>query len=100
MPTFGEIKDLLDKCRSEWITYKGVKGRKFTGPNGNSIFLPAAGWRYGTDVNDRGENGYYWSAALSPHNSYNAYNLYFLSGYADWYYNIRNYGQSVRPVSE
>src|SRR5574344_1874604 len=41
MPTHEEMQELYDKCTYKWITYNGVNGGKFTGPNGNSIFVPA-----------------------------------------------------------
>ena len=43
MPTLDEQKELLNKCTWNWTTQNGVNGYKGTGPNGNSIFLPAAG---------------------------------------------------------
>ena len=78
----------------------GVNGYKVTGPNGNSIFLPAAGYRNDTSLSGAGSNGHYWSA--TPYsNSSHAYNLYFGSVNYDWNfcYN-RYYGFTVRPVSE
>ena len=61
---------------------------------------PAAGYRNGTDVNNRGNNGNYWSGSLNSNNSNNAYNLNFNDNNYDWNNNNRYYGQSVRPVSE
>ena len=61
---------------------------------------PAAGNRNGTDLNNRGNNGYYWSSSLNDNNSNNAYNLNFNSGNYDWNNNNRYNGHSVRPVSE
>ena len=99
MPTLDEMKELLDECTWEWTTMNGVYGRKVTGPNGNSIFLPAAGYRYGTSLYYAGSYGYYWSATpLGTGN--NAYGLYFNSDYYDWRSIGRYYGQAVRPVSE
>lgn len=104
MPTRDEIKELEEECTWEWTTQNGVKGRKVTGPNGNSIFLPAAGNRYGTDLLNAGSYGYYWSA--TPYSdSYYACRLYFDSDNYDWYdysryFGYRYYGHSVRPVSE
>ena len=100
MPTLDEQKELLNKCTWTWITQNGVNGYKVTGPNGNSIFLPAAGYRYGTEVSYRGSDGYYWSSSLFSNYSNLAYNLYFDSGFHDWYYYNRYDGLSVRPVSE
>ncbi len=98
MPTYAQCKELLDKCTHVWTTVNGVSGRKFTGPNGASIFLPAAGSRLGTDSDYRGSNGYYWSSTLGESCPYSAYVLYFLSGTANVSSLDRSYGRSVRPV--
>ena len=51
MPTEEESQELIDNCDWEWTTLNGVEGSKVTSrKNGNSIFLPAAGWRYGTSL--------------------------------------------------
>jgi len=64
MPTMEEIKELCDNCTSEWVTLNGAKGRKFTGTNGNSIFIPAAGYLEGDGSNNAGSMGFYWSSTL------------------------------------
>ena len=99
MPTRDEIEELIDNCTWTWTTQNGVNGRKVTGLNGNSIFLPAAGYRYGTGLDRAGSYGYYWSASPSS-NSYYACSLYFNSDNYGWDYGIRDDGQSVRPVSD
>lgn len=100
MPTQEQIKELFDNCKYEWTTLNGVKGEKFTGPNGNSIFLPAAGYRWNGYLLIVGSWGYYWSSTQDPGYSDYAYYLFFCSGNADWgyYYPDRYYGRSVRPV--
>ncbi len=83
MPTSAEMLELKNKCTWEWTSVNGVNGYQITGPNGNSIFLPASGYRYNTDVDHlgmRGSNGYYWTSTKSGTN--NAYNLHF---YTSWY---------------
>src|SRR5574344_1123891 len=80
MPTYEEFQELCNKCTSTWTTYKCVYGRKFVGPNGNSIFLPAAGSRWGTDVYYRGNYGYYWSGAIYSDGSSYAWGLGFYDG--------------------
>ena len=100
MPTFDEQKELLNKCTWTWTTLNGVNGYKVTGPNGNSIFLPAAGYRLGTEVYNRGSYGFYWSSSLYSDYSGYAYDLYFNSGVHYWYDYGRCNGRSVRPVSE
>ena len=42
IPTLQQFRELLDNCSSEWTSVNDVEGRRFTGPNGASIFLPAA----------------------------------------------------------
>ena len=100
LPTEAELNELKNKCRWKWTTQNGVNGYKVTGPNGNSIFLPAAGYRYGSSLYYAGEYGYYWSSTPDESNTYGAYYLYFTSGlhYVGWSY--RGYGRSVRPVTE
>lgn len=100
MPTLDDIKELCDHCTSEWTTLNGVNGRKFTGPNGNSIFLPAAGYRSGGYLDWDGSYGYYWSSTQDPGSSEYAYDLVFSLGNSSWNYDCRGGGQSVRPVKK
>ena len=99
MPSFDQIKELLANCSSEWTSLNGVDGRKFTGPNGNSIFLPAAGDRRSGGLYIVGSGGYYWSSTQNPSYSYSAYGIYFISGSVYPYSGHRLGGRSVRPVS-
>ena len=98
MPTVGEFQELNSNCDSEWTDEDGVAGRRFTSRiNGNSIFFPASGYRYGTGLLNHGSVGYYSSSSLNS--SANGYNLYFNSGGvspADS--SNRFYGFSVRAV--
>ena len=99
MPTLDEITELKNRCTRTWTTLNGVNGYRVTGPNGNSIFLPAAGCRYGSEARDQGSNGSYWSSSLYSSYGYFAYSLYFLIDYFDWLSSLnRFYGHSVRPV--
>lgn len=99
MPTKDDIKELLDNCTYEWTTLNSVNGKKFTSKiNGNSIFLPAAGYRWLGGLDDAGEYGGYWSSTQIPDYSLNACSLDFWSGYASWRLTSRVHGQSVRPV--
>lgn len=99
MPTFDDIKELIDNCTSKWMTLNGVKGRKFTSKiNGNSIFFPAAGNRIDDDLYDAGEYGDYWSSTQRPDYSSDAHELFFLLEDAAPESSSRCNGQSVRPV--
>ena len=100
MPTKAEQDELCNKCSWQWTTLNDVYGYRVTGPNGNSIFLPAAGYRSGTGVGGRGDSGYYWSSSLYSSISSSTYFLYFNDHNYGWNLNYRYYGQSVRPVSE
>lgn len=57
LPTADLFEELFTMCKKEWIQVKGVYGYKFTGPNGNSIFLPAAGHRIQSDITEEGIHG-------------------------------------------
>ncbi len=67
MPTRAEFQELIDNCDMEWVTDHKVQGIKFTSRiNKNSIFLPAAGNKYGKKVYSNGIGGCYWTADLDP----------------------------------
>ena len=103
MPTKAEQRELrnADNCTWTWTTLNGVNGYKVISKiNGNSIFLPAAGYRYYDNLNKAGGCGTYWSSSLSLNYSYIAYDLYFYSIYGDWYNLERYNGQSVRAVCD
>ena len=98
LPTKNEMQELVDFCSWTWTTQNGVEGYKVTGPNGNSIFLPAAGFRRGSSLYCAGSYGSYWSS--TPSDDGRAYGLYFDSVGHYMSYNDRDYGRSVRPVLE
>mgnify|MGYP003302949176 CR=1 FL=1 len=99
MPTDAELTELHEQCTWTWTTQNGVNGYKVTSKkNGNSIFMPAAGYRLDSSLNDAGSYGYYWSSLLNTGYPCVAYDLYFRSGSVSRYYYGRCYGRSVRPV--
>ncbi len=101
MPTRAEYDELRNHCTWEWTTLNGIQGCKVTSKkNGNSIFLPAAGYRNDSSLRNAGSFGNYWSSSLSTNFSYNAYYLSFGSGSVDWIFYKRYDGHSVRPVCE
>lgn len=100
LPTEEDFNELVEECEWKWMKKKGVYGMRVKGPNGNSIFLPAAGFRDGSSPDDAGENGCYWSSTPDESNSYYACGLDFDSGDQEVNWNFRNFGHSVRPVSE
>ena len=100
LPTKNEIQELVDFCSWTWTTQNGVEGYKVTGPNGNSIFLPAAGYRDGSSLYGARSYGFYRSSTPNESNSYGAFYLYFDSGSLSMYDDGFGYGLSVRPVLE
>ena len=102
MPTHEEFQELYNNCTWTWTTQNGKNGYKVTSnKNGNSLFLPAAGYRFGSSLYGAGSYGRYWSASLDSSDPCGAWGLYFGSGgVSPSCYDYRYYGQSVRPVTE
>ena len=99
MPALSQIRELLNNCTSVWTTQNGVNGRKFTGPNGGTIFLPAAGDRRSDELRNLGSWGGCWSSSLNESSPHFACGLGFDSVTAYWFDgSYRLYGRSVRPV--
>lgn len=99
MPTRAEQDELREKCTWTWTTQSGVKGYKVSSKrNGNSIFLPAAGFRNGGGLSYAGSRGFYWSSSLYSDNSSDACFLNFYSDLVNWSYIFRYNGLSVRAV--
>ena len=104
LPTKAELEELNNKCTWKWTTQNGVNGYKVVGPNGNSIFLPAAGCRFKSSLYDAGSDGCYWSSTPYDDDYYyynDAYNLDFnIDNQYVYIDGRRYYGLSVRPVVE
>ena len=99
MPTTAEFNELVNNCEWTWIEYNGVQGQKVTGPNGNSIFLPAAGYRSNASVGDENVQGRYWAGQWANLNSM-ASILLFQNDTSFVRPNVRYLGCTVRPVSD
>ena len=95
LPSEKDWKELFDNSSYSWNEER--KGYDVTGPNGNSIFLPAAGFRGGDIVVSVGSYGHYWS--LSVCDESRAFGVFFSSGYLNHQdYGYRYDGFSVRLV--
>ena len=104
MPSREQQFELVNNCTSTWTTQNGVRGKLFTGANGGSIFLPAAGSRRDSSLVNADSGGYYWSSTQYPSKSNNAFCLYFgphlgSDTTTTFYIGNRSDGHSVRPVS-
>lgn len=101
IPTIEEWQQLVDNCETNWTTKNGVNGYEFVSKvNGKSIFLPAAGYVYGTGPVGNGY-GLYLSSSLTTHDPTSSRGLDFNFSYVgtDNTYD-RLYGKSVRAVRE
>ena len=99
MPNRYEINELM-QCDWKKETMNGIDGYSVTGKNGNSIFLPAAGYMNGTECLGADKyQGYYWSSAVNKDMPSAAYNINFKGYDAEWSAS-RFYGFSIRPVRD
>lgn len=98
MPTQDELTELGSYCTWTWTTQNGPRAYRVTGPNGNSIFLPAAGFRGGDVLDHVGPGGYYWSSSLVESNPVCAWSLDFSSGNHNAGDYGRDLGRTVRAV--
>ncbi len=103
MPTYSELNELVDHCDWRWTNIDGVNGYQVTGPNGNSIFMPASGRKcddpgYG-GLSYCNDNGYY---RIGDHIGKYTYFINFSSGDVDIDrdYDYRTLGFSVRAVTD
>ena len=97
-PTKEEWEELRDNTTAIWTTQNGVNGRLFTGTNGNSLFLPAAGDRVHSSHGDAGNGGVYLSSSLPTSNPISEWMFFFGSSYHSVSSAGRFYGTPVRAV--
>jgi uncharacterized protein (TIGR02145 family) len=100
IPTKEEWQELIDNTTVEWTTQNGVNGKKFTAANGNTLFLPAAGGRVGSELHIDGRAGFYWSASLGTNSPSRAWIFYLSSVDQGVYRDTRSSGFSVRAVKK
>ena len=98
MPTRAEWKELMENCTWTWTTQNGVEGRLVSANNGNSIFLPAAGYRNNTLLFNDEDQGYYWSSSLPTGDPNRAWDAFVSFDDVSTESSIRCYGFTVRPV--
>ena len=99
MPSYDQLNELKTECTWTWTIQNGETGRLVTGPNGNTLFFPAAGYRWNNSLYDAGSGGYYWSRTLHSNYPYFAYYLCFYSNnWGNWDGDYRDNGRAVRAV--
>lgn len=98
IPTREQWQELLDNTTCIWTTRNGVNGCLFTASNGNRLFLPAAGLRFGNGFDNSGSHGYFLSSSLDMRDPSCAWFFGFNSNYQVTDGTYRVGGFSVRPV--
>jgi hypothetical protein len=104
MPSKEQQDELRMNCTYTWTIKNGISGGQFTGPNGGTIFLPAAGFRCNDEpkAGDHfyvGYQGIYWSSTQIPWNEYRAFGFNFNESGQYSNDEVRYIGLPVRPVS-
>lgn len=98
MPTVEQCNELYKNTKWIWFELNGIKGMKFTGNNGTTLFIPAAGYYDENGIKKRGENGRHWSSVLNKNYTYTSEVLFFRPGVVDYRVHSRYEGCPVRPV--
>lgn len=100
IPTSDEMRELVWECQWEWTREDGKPGYKVTGPNGNSVFFPAIGYRSGPNVVHDNDAGYFWTG--SPIDDLLAYAdcLFFIKNNFGVDAGHRYRGFNIRPVTK
>lgn len=98
LPTWTEIRELYNECEYIWVEYEGIWGNRFTGPNGNHIFIPASGMAEDNQFTLRNEQGFLWCSM--PSGATQAGALFHQDGQAGRQTRNRYVGLSIRPVSD
>lgn len=103
IPNYYQMEKLKENCKYQWTVINGVLGGLFTGPTGNSIFLPAAGMYNDESKYGVGEYGYYCCSSIrNPHPSWHQVDKLFFNSNEmfidDW--TSSTIGFPVRPIWE
>ena len=104
MPELNDVKRLYEKCKKTVIRLNGVPGLKFTGPNGNSIFLPFGGGYVNKQHRGEFKYGEYWTASVfDKPRSWHAWSFTIsevtaTSSPQEFYGDFRHYGHMIRPI--
>lgn len=100
-PSSEQQSELYSECSWEWTSMNDVNGYMVTGPKGNKLFLPAAGYYEGNSNDNEGLRGEYWSRMLRVNNAIHSYTLHLYGGYygsVSMFEETREKGLSVRAV--
>jgi hypothetical protein len=98
MPSPEQLDELIQNCTWEWTQVNGMNGQMITGPNGNTMFLPATGYRSQSKVYSVGTHGSYWLNCISDMAPLNGRKIYVASGTFNINSSSRQLGYTVRAV--
>ena len=101
IPTVEQIQELIEKCTIEESIYKGIRGQRIVGVNGQSLFVPVSGYKDGRSIKNRDEYGHVSFWASQYETSYTGSYAYVYWGRGDdGQINTLNrmYGSTIRPV--
>ena len=99
MPTIENCEEMFENTFYEWTYVSGFYGARFTGINGNNIFLPAAGI-YSPTLSMSDYRGGYWTSNVNSSDPTTAHLFYFNSNNPSWIYmSNRCWGLNIRPVA-
>ena len=98
MPSREDFDEIVTYCTKAWTTRNNVYGYLITGPNGNSMFLPASGGRGDGNIYESGSCGFYWLNSVYTSDTQFAWGFLLDSdSFSETSY-YRMYGQTIRPV--
>lgn len=99
-PSLEQIQELCDSCTWQYTQQNGMNGHLVTGPNGNTIFLPATGFFNESSVSDVGKSANYTSRTITVTAPYNSHVIFFLNGGTPSYRANpnRSRAHTIRPV--
>lgn len=101
MPTFSEMRELIDKCKWQCISVAGISCWKIIGPSKKFIIMPLSGKMKGDKIEGRNEWGYYWTATVGKYQGPG--DAEGIAGYWRGYsggIGERYQGAPIRPVSD
>ena len=114
IPSKEQLEELIKYTDNYWVNnynpnylkhnpvddggIKGLNGRVFEGKNCNTLFIPAAGYHFGSNIRSVGSNSFLWTSGLDLGYTDCAYYLHFNSGYINISDGSRCNGYSIRPV--
>lgn len=98
IPSVADFRELDEHCKWTWMERCGVLGYEVKGPNGNTMFLPAAGSQMGRKFLRQNEEGEYWASSLTSVTKVLANLIQLRPGYVIMHYTSREYGLPIRAV--